>query len=244
MKINLMTWNTQLHEFGNKSFKNKTIRDGIQKLDEQKEVVLKHLQKENSIVVLQEIPYKDNTTWEEHELFKKFNIYFPEDKFKKIYNVSSKGQIKMTMVLAKNGLIERNNDGINNNCCVSFLVNGVDLNILGVHSHNAFELRTWLREKELFRPDIMLGDFNAGNYIKDKNDNEIAVNRQNYLLLMEGYIDICQGLYTHRIFRTHIDHILLENSNKFWDNYSYNNVVVDRTVSLSDHYPIYCEIEN
>lgn len=243
MKINLMTWNTQLFEFGNKTFKNKNISAGLDNLENQKEVILAHLKKENSLAVLQEIPYKSNLTWRDHELFTAFKNFFPKESYDMIYNISSEKQIKMTIVLANKGFVEEKIDGVNNNCCVSFKVQGVDLDILGVHSHNALELRNWLSEKEPFRPNIMLGDFNAGNYVKHKNDKEIAVNRKNYLLLMEGYIDICQGRYTHRIYKTHIDHILLENSNEFLESYSYNNVVVDNTISLSDHYPIYCELE-
>lgn len=240
MKMNFMTWNTQLYEYGNKLFR-KPIDDG-ETLNNIIEIVKKHLNKENSIVVLQEIPYKSNVTWKKHEFFKEFENNFQEKEYTLIYNVPNKNQIKMTVVIAKKGFIERNEKGLNNNCCVSFFVNTTDLNVLGVHSHNAFELREWLSSKELFHPNIMLGDFNSGNYIKEKNDNEIVVNRQNYLSLTEGYIDICQGKFTS-IYKTHIDHILLENSNEFLESHKYDDVIVDRDIKLSDHYPIYCEIK-
>jgi exonuclease III len=242
MNINFMTWNTQLYEYGNKSFKRKNIDDGKKILSEQIEIVLSYLEKENSIVVLQEIPYKSNITWKEHELFVEFKNNFPENQYSLIYNVNNNYQIKMTVVISKKEFIKPNIEGVNNNCCVSFTINGTDLNVLGVHSHNAFELRELLFTKELVRPNIMLGDFNSGNYLKQNEDNKIVVNRQNYLLLTEGYIDICQGEYTHHIYKTHIDHILLENSNEFLEKHKYNNVIVDRKITLSDHYPIYCEI--
>lgn len=242
MNIKFMTWNTQLYEYGNKLFEGKNIDDGKEKLSKEIKIVLSHLKKENSIVVLQEIPYKSNITWKKHELFIEFKKNFPDNKYSLIYNVNNKNQIKMTVVIAKKDFIKLNTEGVNNNCCVSFNINEMDLNVLGVHSHNAFELRELLFTNELVHPNIMLGDFNSGNYLKQKEDNKIVVNRQNYLLLTEGYIDICQGEYTHRIYKTHIDHILLENSNKFLEKHKYNNVIVDREITLSDHYPIYCEI--
>lgn len=246
MKINIMTWNTQLYEYGNALFK-KSIEDGLITLKKQKEILLTHLEKENSLAVLQEVPYmrKDNRTgeWKEHELFTELIKVFPEERYKMCYNVSNDHQIIMTIVVSNKGLVERA-VGVNNNRCISFKVKGTGLYLLGVHAHagHVNELRGWLSEKERFRPNIILGDFNAGNYVKDKGDEEIAENRRNYLLLTEGYIDICQGRYTYQ-GKTQIDHVLLENNNKFWESYSYKNVHVDRGIKLSDHYPIYCEIE-
>lgn len=236
-----MTWNTRLYMQGNKVGRNKEEVDS-EKYEDVINVIKTHVNKEKGIAILQEIPYKSNITWKEHELFVKLKNDFPKNHYSLIYNVSTENQIKMTVVIAKNEVVQKNEDGINNNCCVSFFVNETDLNVLGVHSHNAFELREWLSAKESFHPIIMLGDFNSGNYLKEKNDNEIMVNRKNYLMITEGYIDICQGEYTYHIYKTHIDHILLKNSNGFHEKYKYKNVKVDREVILSDHYPIYCEI--
>ena len=88
----------------------------------------------------------------------------------------------------------------------------------------------------------MLGDVNAGIYIKKSNDNEIAVNRQNYLLLTEGYIDICQGEHTTK-YRTYIDHVLLKSSYAFLQTHKVTGLCVDRSVKLSDHYPITFQLE-
>lgn len=241
MNINFMTWNTRLYMKGNRVGRNQEKID-FEKYKDIIEIIKIHVNKKNGIAILQEIPYKSNITRKEHELFVELKNDFPKDQYSLIYNVSNQNQIKMTVVIAKNEVIQHNKDGLNNNCCVSFLVNKTDLNVLGVHSHNAFELREWLPGEELFNPNIMLGDFNSGNYIKEKNDNKIMVNRKNYLMLTEGYIDICQGEYTHHIYKTHIDHILLKNNNGFHEKYKYKNVKVDREVILSDHYPLYCEI--
>ena len=241
-----MTWNTKLFMKGN-IVGNKQEAIDCKKYDKIINIVKNHVEKENGIAILQEIPYKSNCNtryykkWEEHYLFVRFTEDFPKDQYSLIYNNFNERQIKMTVVIAKSNVIQRNKDGINNNRCVSFFVNKTDLNVLGVHSHNAFELRNELAENESFHPNIILGDFNSGNYVKEKNDNEIAVNRKNYLMLTEGYIDICQGEYTC-LYNTHIDHILLENSNRFHEKYKYTDVVVDRGIELSDHYPIYCTI--
>lgn len=125
------------------------------------------------------------------------------------------------------------------NLYIPFKINSLELNVLALHAHNAFEVRQWLEQHEDYKPNIMLGDFNAGNYRKSKNDNAIAVNRQNYLLLTEGYIDICQGLYTTK-YKTQVDHILLENLYEF--RYKYENVKVNYDIDISNHYPVYCDI--
>lgn len=253
MKINLMTWNTQLYEFGNNSFKDKNISAGLNNLEKQKEVISAHLEKENSLAVLQEIPYKCNLDWKEHELFTELKNYFPKERYDMIYNISSKyQQIKMTIVLAKKGLIEPDDNGINStkedycNCFVSFNIKSTDLHVLAVHQSlsKGGYISDKLNKKTHYKPNIILGDFNAGDYSKDKGTNEFKRNRDDYKkLLKRGYKDICNGQITTTDSKTPIDHILLENSNEFLDSFSYNNVDVDKTVSLSNHYPIYCEIE-
>lgn len=239
MKLNIMTWNTQLYEYGNKiGNKKKKIEDS--KFDPIMEFVDKHLEKENSIVVLQEIPYKSNVTWEKHELFRRFREKYDANEYDVIFNVSSRSQIKMTVVLAKKGLIDRISNK-NNNCYVSFKIIGTDISALAVHSHNAFECREYIRNDVQNKYNLILGDFNAGNYIKKEKDEEIAINRQNYLLLLEGYIDICQGEYT-TIYTTFIDHILLASDYDFLMVHKCLNLNVCRDVKLSDHYPIVFEL--
>ena len=62
MIFNIMTWNTQLYEYGNRvGGKVKAITQTefdyiLRRIDE-------HLNKENSIAVLQEIQYVCNKTW-------------------------------------------------------------------------------------------------------------------------------------------------------------------------------------
>lgn len=239
LNINIMTWNTQLYEYGNKiGGKTKIIDNSA--FDAIIKIIDQHLNKENAIVVLQEIPYKCNRTWAEHELFKKFKDHYGEDEYTVIYDIFSENQIKMTVVISKKGLIE-SKQCEKNNCYVSFKIKNTDIRALAVQAHNAFECREFISRNYGEQYNMMLGDFNAGNYIKKLDDTEIVINRQNYLLMLEGYIDICQGEYT-TIYKTYIDHVLLESSYDFISSHRYNNVNIDRNITLSDHYPITFEL--
>ncbi len=239
MELNIMTWNTQLYEYGNK------VDGKIKELNYKNfnsiiEVIKKYMDNNiNPIVALQEIPYVNNLEWKKHEFFTMFKDSFDEDRYEIFYNVSARKQIKMTVVIAEKNLISRNYEGVNNNCYFSFFVKNTDLQILAIHAHNSFELRSYLDEKCDYHPNIMLGDFNAGNYIKEKtgDDCKIATNRKNYLMVTEGYIDICQGKVS-TTYNTQIDHILLKNSIEFITHHEYTNVIVDQSIKFSDHYPI------
>lgn len=48
-------------------------------------------------LVLQEIPYKSNVTWEEHELFRRFRGKYDANEYDVIFDISSISQIKMTV---------------------------------------------------------------------------------------------------------------------------------------------------
>ena len=246
ININFMSWNTQLYEYGNKN--NKSENDGLNIYNNVASIVKQHVCASNSdgeirIAVLQEIPYKikdsQSSRWRNHVIFEKLQNDFKLSEYDVLF-FKKAFHIKMTIVIATKGTIEEVHKG-QNNIYVPFIISPLNLNILALHAHDAFEAREWLFKNSGFIPKIMLGDFNAGNYKKTVRDNEIAVNRQNYLLLTEGYIDICQGQYTTK-YKTHIDHALLENSNEFIEKYQYQDVFVDRSIKLSDHYPIYFKL--
>lgn len=241
MEINLMSWNTALYEFNNKSFNKKSGLDN-ENFSKAYERITKHLSKENAVAVLQEIPFKSNINWEEHPIFTQVKKGFPANKYDFLYNLSNNNQIMMTVVVAKKRIIENNPNGINTNRFVSFNIKGISL--VGIHSKNADQLRKALQKIKGYRPDVIIGDFNAGNYyLNDKNkDDKIAVNRKNYLLLTEGYIDLCQGKVT-TTYNTYIDHILMKSNYEFLSKCKCMNVNVDNKDELSDHFPIYCTIE-
>lgn len=255
MVINFMTWNTALYEYGNmlrKTTQTKPI-DYCKCIDTIS-IIRKHMCKANAIVVLQEIPIKCNITHSEHIVWTLLCGVFPKNEYTVLYNINEnvRDQIKTTVVIAKKGLIELDDNGINStkkdycNCFVSFNIKSADLHVLAVHQSlsKGGYISDKLNKKTNYKPNIILGDFNAGDYSKNNETNEFKRNRDDYKkLLKRGYKDICNGQITRKKSETPIDHILLENRNEFLDSFSYNNVIVDNTVSLSDHYPIYCEIE-
>ncbi len=249
MIINFMTWNTGLYMFGNvmknKSFK--LIDDKANKtVDEIFRIVKKFLEKEKAIAILQEVPYVSNLNWEKHPWFKKFVNTFPKENYCCIYNkIHSDKALKMTVVIAKKNLIHPMDIEKGNNLYVSFQIlpnTPSQLTALAVHAHDAEECLAYLRKNCNTDYSLILGDFNAGNYIKEENDDEIAKNRVRYLELTNGYIDICQGEYTTEYY-TYVDHVLLRSRYSFLQTHKVNNLDVNRRVSYSDHYPITFELE-
>ena len=242
-EINFLTWNTQLYEMGNSLNDERPVK----KIDKPIfntviSKVKKFLEsKNNAIAILQEIPFKCNIDrFNEHTLFGEFLKSFPEDKFVILYNISSDNQIKMTVVLAKRigqeELIYRKSDGLNNNMCVSFGIKDLNLYIIGVHPHTAEELLGWLQKYGF--PDIMLGDFNAGDYTKWRVDDKFEYNKVNYNKLKLGYTDMCAGQMT-TVYKTPIDHVLIKD--ELTKKYQCKDAKIIKD-NLSDHYPIYFKL--
>ena len=88
MHLNILTWNTQLYECGNQ-VGNKRKEIDTELFEEVIDLIDKHLNKDNAIAVLQEIPFVSNVTWKEHELFKMFKEHYDTEKYTVIYNVFS-----------------------------------------------------------------------------------------------------------------------------------------------------------
>lgn len=249
MEINLMTWNTELYRYGARDLDGK-IRKRFEEapIDEVISVIDEFLnQNQNPIVVLQEIPFKrknEKYKWEYNAYFEKLKSFI-EGKDYKLFclNDEEEYHIKMTVVIAKSGFLSEMGDMKKNNIFVPVVIKEKNVSILGVHSHDAFELNEWIKNKKGYTPNIIIGDFNAGNYVKSNNDEEIMINRANFQMLSTGYVDACQGKYTTRYNEpTQIDHILIENSFNFNQRYRLNKVNVDRTITYSDHYPIKCKM--
>lgn len=251
MIINFMTWNTRLYEYGNKCNKNYVKPFDYCKCIDTINTVRKYMLKRNSIIVLQEIPLKCNITHSEHIIWTLLGGVFPQDKYMVLYNKNEnvRDQIKTTVVIAEKHLIELDDKGFNSNkedycnCFVSFKIKDTDLYILAVHqslSDKEF-ISDKLDKNPNYKPTIILGDFNAGNYSKKNETNQFKKNRENYKkLLSKGYVDICEGqtireaTYKGQIYKTSIDHILIENTN---ESLIYNKPNI-KPNNLSDHYII------
>lgn len=235
MKINLMTWNTKMYEYGNE------VNSFVLPIDENYfngviNVILDYLKKENSIVILQEIPYISNITWQKHELFLRFIEIFEDDYFVK-YNIISKKQIMMTVIISQNKLIEHEENGFNDNRSISFKLKDKEARFLGLHAKNNTLTASYLDKIRQHYPsyDYILGDFNSGNYTKLNEDSSFKKNRTAYCEYLNKYVDICNGEVT-TIYGTPIDHILSSKNNNI-------SCIIDKSISLSDHYPIFAEIE-
>lgn len=250
MEINLMSWNTELYIYGTRDKNGKIIKPFENApANEIIQIVNNFIcSKENPIVVLQEIPFKrknENYKWERNEHFNSVKKFVEENGFEMFcLDSDEEYHIKMTVIIAKKGFLEEARSIKKSNKFVPVKIKKTNLEILGVHSDNAFELHEWIKQQKIYNPSIIIGDFNSGNYVKSQNDENIAVNRANYQMLTAGYIDACQGRYTTRYKEpTQIDHIHIKNSFEFNNRYTLKDAGVDDTITYSDHYPIYCTLE-
>lgn len=119
-----------------------------------------------------------------------------------------------------------------------------EINLLGVHPNDAHALIEWLSKNydKRFVPNIIVGDFNAENYIKANSDVKFVENRREFLRLTEGFIDVCNGMVTTNYKRpTQIDHILIQNSDMFIVKIKKRDVFY--SMDYSDHYPLFAEID-
>lgn len=103
-----------------------------------------------------------------------------------------------------------------------------DIAIVGVHVPIRKE---YWKNLQNVKADIILGDFNAGDYERATKMNEYKT------LLDMGYCDICGGAIT-TVYNTPIDHILI--STKYKDKCFHP--IIHSDILLSDHYPISFEL--
>lgn len=262
MQVNIMSWNTRLYEYGNQINVHKSVMPiDYGRCIDSINIIREHMEKENAIVLLQEIPLRCNTTNTEHIIWTILRDVFPTTQYSVLYNVneSAKNQIKTTVVIGKKNFVQRDTNGVNSssenycNCFVSFKIPSIKLAVLAVHQ--SLNRGGYVSDKlnSNYSPDMIIGDFNAGNYKKNKETDEFIKNRKNYNQLIDkGYEDLCNGEGTRYqksngyIYKTPIDHILIKNElieNNAGQNISYRcECNIDENVTFSDHYPIYCTI--
>ena len=181
MKLHIMTWNCALYREIPMSLNWMRYNSIVN-------IVKGRLELKNSMVVLQEIPYKSKETWSKHPFYLQLVKDFPEDIYKMVFSIADENQIMMTVVIFKKDVFEETNDEdeinnkIKNNrtaCCKI-----EDIILVGVHMPTDFkikmgdnektrELKKWkegvwdnlidfAKEKKLNNQKIIiLGDFNA-----------------------------------------------------------------------------------
>lgn len=224
-----MTWNTGLYT-------EKTRIPICKRYTEIISIVKEYLSKCDSLCFLQEIPYFSNETWKEHTLFLELKKDFPEKDYDMKYNLTSKKQIMMTVAIARKGVIkEIKNSSFNTNRTLT--IKYADIKITGVHADNGANNRKYLENLDRCDSEVILGDFNAGNY--DGCENRATFNR-----ILKEYIGICNTatrVDPNNKRRTCIDHIFVKN--KFVTSCA-NMIVHENTefAKLSDHFPLTVEI--
>lgn len=252
-----MNWNTELYKYGNIIGKNSS-KGEVFAIDYnivcRVLLLIKDFVDNNidAVAVLQEIPIDCNVTKTKHEIFRMIEQLFDESKYSILYNrnTSVRHNIKVTMVIAKKDFVKMDLYGINTNiadfcnCYLSFSCSGK--RILAVHQN--FSPGGQIICKVNFKnymPDIIIGDFNIGDYNKpfekESEQKDFNSRRNAYnSILSKGYIDLCDGKWTTQ-YKTSIDHVLLAEQ---WKSEKTENAFIDTKIKISDHYPIYVNIED
>lgn len=221
MKLNIMTWNTGITE---------SLED-TNKCEQILEYIKGFLEKENAIVFLQQIVYKDcDNNWNEHPVFSTLCEKFKED-YEIKCNQDNKYIVMMTVAIAKKGKLQSldrefypMNSPLNRAIAVEF--NGVSF--LGIHASNGDKNKHYLNSLH-GKADIILGDFNAGNYIGSEN-------RNTFNQILKEHICICNmpTKVTTSGKRTCIDHVFVRDDMVT----KCSNLIVKEEIKLSDHFPI------
>lgn len=264
MILNLMTYNIEGWIESNKE-PNKLVPREIQKaLFEYIDNYLKDYA--NAIVVLQEVIFdRKSRTWQE------INKIVNDNSSEIFYHTNTNalsGTVIISKLTEKSATIS--SKGIycptksdpnaknyrNKKVYVEIQYGAKNLSILGMHltekdkdndgfieqllslDHLTFDI---MKPNDIIKPDIILGDFNAGDYLECKS-------RDTYnSILKEDYVCICniptriiaQKYGTRGGEKTCIDHIFV-NIEKITN---CSSLIVHEEISFSDHYPITFKIE-
>lgn len=224
-KIYIMTWNTGL-------YREKTLMPICQRYRSIIKWVKEYLENQDAICFLQEIPYYSNETWEKHTLFLELEKDFPQKDYDIKYNVSSKKQIMMTVVIAKKGTIEKvDSDSFNSNRILT--VKYKDIKITGLHAYHGKDNAKDLENLNSCSSEIVLGDFNAGNYIECEN-------RTIFNHILKEHVCICNiatRLEPKNNRRMCVDHVFVQEQYVT----RCRNMIVHENAEfskLSDHFPL------
>lgn len=211
---------------------------------------------EDDVAVLQEFPcygwYNGRIQYDCDEYSKWISLF--EDNNLTVIEPYGKGLNVTVAVVPRQKSVWKKTDG--DDCKTSFkdgyLNKYIELleefRILGIHLDSSSVLLPLLHGMgEADRPDLILGDFNSGDYvIKNRWDEEREYERQQYrkLINVYGYTDISGGGVTYHKAGSSIDHFLIKNTVLL--RLDIKNVFIDdnkKLSTLSDHYPIIVELE-
>lgn len=258
--MNIMTWNINKfngNDWNSKDYNWEDNQDNLRKRNAKNifESIVRHIVTDEDIAILQEFPYHEEK-WKrefENQYYNHRIVSWYHENQDKEYCVNTKYGVTVAVVRknSKWNLHRLSNYSLDGEKPVNFSNRYIelyhvdkDINLLGIHPRDAGELKNWMSRKcknnRVFH--IIMGDFNAGNYIKEGCDNEFVLNRRNFLDISEGYVDICNGMGTTNYNpTTQVDHILVQNSQKFWGRIITRDVVYDE--EYSDHFPLVTEVD-
>ena len=254
--MKIMTWN--INRFGGlwdwyKENKDKDDEDREKMAEAIINYLVQLISNEDDLVVLQEFPYYgynggiksdciEYNKWK--SLFEKYNLTVIEP--------YGKGLNLTVAVVSKQKSVWKKTDG--DDCKTSFKDGYLnkyiellkELRILGIHLPGSSVLLPLLcGMSEADRPDLILGDFNSGDYvIRNRWDAEREYERQQYrnLINLYGYTDISGGGVTNHITGSSIDHFLIKNTVLLRCDIK-EVIIDDKKNDFSDHYPIIVELE-
>ena len=239
VKYSLMTWNTALTEVSDAAAKAKA------------KAVFKYvtdfLKDDNTIAVLQQIPYKKRVEvncWIEDPLYTQFAEAFSEYKVYKNTSYND-GFIRMLTVIVTKMQCEKDAKFITTNREAAVQIES-SYSVFGLHAKNGGKNKTYLENLAPHKSDIVLGDFNAEGadiILGDFNagDYDKCENRDTFKSILEDYVCIC-NMPTKEIRyengelerKSCIDHIFVKSG--IVDRCS--SLVIHEDIKISDHYPI------
>ena len=197
---------------------------------------------ENTIAVLQQIPYKlkdIDGKWIYSDSYNVFVNTFSKEKYMVISNDTyNKGYVFMQTVIVTRikGFPPKNNsiypNGIPTNREAAIEIENA-FSLLGLHAKNGKENLSYIKSVNGIA-DIIVGDFNAGDYLEYpywKIFRKILPTHVSICNLPTKYIENQMG---ELIRETCIDHIFVKR--EFVT--KCENVIVHKDIRLSDHYPI------
>ena len=204
--------------------------------------VKKFVDEENTIAVLQQIPYKIKDAdgrWVYSNSYNEFVEIFSEEKYEIISNNTfNNGFIFMQTVIVTKVKIQRPKDNIMylygnpTNREIAVEIENV-FSLLGIHAKNGKDNLPYIKNIN-GNADIIVGDFNAGDYPQ-------YTYWRNFREILPTHVCIC-NLPTKRvensngelIRETCIDHIFVRRELVT----KCENLKVHENIKLSDHYPI------
>ena len=239
--MKIMTWNTALTEGSDATAVINYVKEFLDKEDD-------------TIAVLQQIPYKlpdesldADEKWEnaiEHPSYTQFDKTFPKDKYTVSKNTTfNNGRIVMLTAIVTRMKCVKDEIFATTNREAAIQIKD-SYSVFGVHAKTGNDTKSYLIGLNSINADIILGDFNAGDYYRYKD--EPCENRATFKSILKDYVCICnmptkevKNKNGELIRRTCIDHVFVKSS--IVDKCS--SLIIHEDIKISDHYPITFYIE-